>query len=521
MNEFYLNSEDISLSSSTYSTTNSNSDEYYYTPNLISNENSNHFKNLIDQDNKDNMTSGDNSMNLLIDKYSRNMNANLDDSNNKEIFLNSINFLIYLKEPWKLTNSCVEEVINCLNRLNEIDLKSTCIITFDYLDDSTKSSFIDIIVEYFKYIYENLKESMNKYGGSFVKKDLLNINVTSQTNDFIKRIDIFYKFSLLMWSWADKSFDFCVKFQEAKGIRAIFRFLNDELLIDNIINSIKLYGANKYCCGTNKMYKSCYKLALTIRSMIGSIHNLSRHEQIFKYEWRDMNCFNCLIGLVYKFNQLPKLNIRLLAYFALINLYKKNLNPEFAANLVELSLVLSEVIDLVDKCSKMIATNDEKLKRKSFRVTPFSENLTEITVISSRETEWRLTELINFLINVSSIDNDYKYCIYEKHSLKNSIKLILFNGNLIEKQYGLMMLWKLTLDLRVSRLVRNDFNLYSFLIGLSLNKFVKDKNILKYSNLILFLVDNYDFENLDNIKQKKRSSSFRFYNIDDSNTIRL
>jgi hypothetical protein len=254
--------------------------------------------------------------------------------------------------------------------------------------------------------------------------------------------------------------------------------------------------------------------------MIGTIHNLSKHEHIFKYEWRDLNAFNCLLTMANKFNELPELNVRLLAYFSIINLHKKNLNGDVLVKLNDLSSVINDVIDLIDACSKLIAINDEKLIRKSFKLNSFSEYLTEITIICSKDTEWRLTELIMFLINVCSTNNDTKYGIYENFAMKNSLKMILFNGNVVEKEYALLLLWKLTLEPRVAKLVKLDISLYSFLVGLSLNKHIRDKSILKYSNLILYLVDNNDnnhnIHHTLNMNNIKIDDSFNFNDPDTS-----
>lgn len=114
-----------------------------------------------------------------------------------------------------------------------------------------------------------------------------------------------------------------------------------------------------------------------------------------------------------------------------------------------------------------------------------------ISVVASRDVIWRLTELLLFLTKLADSSIEIiKYELYERHSLKAYLSRILFNGNSIEKEYALKLLWKLSLDKHVADSIRNDLNLYSFLVGLSMNQFNRNRILIKYANCILFALNN-------------------------------
>lgn len=134
--------------------------------------------------------------------------------------------------------------------------------------------------------------------------------------------------------------------------------------------------------------------------------------------------------------------------------------------------------------------------------------------MASRDTVWRLTELISFLTKLIDLtaaegrdDSRLKYDLYERHSLKSYLNRILFNGNSIEKEYALKLLWKMSLERRVADSIRADLNLYSFLVGLSMNEFNRNRMLIKYSNCILFALSNNNC-NLNNNNGNNVSETF-------------
>ena len=93
-----------------------------------------------------------------------------------------------------------------------------------------------------------------------------------------------------------------------------------------------------------------------------------------------------------------------------------------------------------------------------------------IAVVQERDTVWKLSELMRFLINVGQLDKRMLYVMYETYACKTYVKQLLFNGNLIEMEWSLRLLWHMAyLDERVLGLVADDFALCSFIAGLTLS----------------------------------------------------
>ena len=161
-------------------------------------------------------------------------------------FLNTINFLIYLKDPYKICGeNCAQETLNSLNTLIELNLKYS--ITFDFLEFEKKKLITEILIDYLKFMYEHIKDCMAKYGCIYKKNNkfynnFYNLN-KSDKNFF--RLDILYKFSQIMWNWADKSPQFCFKFQELNGIRILFEYLNDNSLLLHLTTMNKIKQNNR------------------------------------------------------------------------------------------------------------------------------------------------------------------------------------------------------------------------------------------------------------------------------------
>jgi hypothetical protein len=158
--------------------------------------------------------------------------------------------------------------------------------------------------------------------------------------------------------------------------------------------------------------------------------------------------------------------------------------------------VMKRVIGLLRLGSAKLALDDSgagtNTQRRLYKLDA-EASLVEILIINSRDIVWRLTELVNFLIALTELDDKFKYemceCGADHASLQVYLNRILFNGNLTEKEHVLKLIWKLTSEPRVASAIKKDIDLYSYIIGLSLNMHNKSKNLLRYSNYILFALN--------------------------------
>lgn len=162
-----------------------------------------------------------NNSNTKLDNTMTNSNGSSSSSKRLECteFIDSVNFLIYLKDPSKLINNCTSETLNCLNKINAFNFKHSN-ASFDLLPYDTQKRFIQILSDYFQYIYEYLKENSSCSPRSLEPR----------------RFDILYKFSLILWSWTDRSVEFCLRLHDYHFIRVIFK-VADVLIDFNDVNN--------------------------------------------------------------------------------------------------------------------------------------------------------------------------------------------------------------------------------------------------------------------------------------------
>jgi hypothetical protein len=261
----------------------------------------------------------------------------------KNVLVDSIAYLIYLKNPWKLSSSNPAETINCLAKINDINFRYNN--TFDFLSHEKKLDFIEIMFDYLKYMHERLNENLQRDGLIIplrlplpvnnsvpVKPKFLILENSSKVANVAclnlpNELEILYKMTLCIWSWADKSSDFCLKVHDTKAIKVFFKFFANTSVVECLLEHVR----------TNNNY---FKLALTYRALVGAVHNLSRYHAVYPYEWHNLNSFCCLQTLAELFgSRFPNLDVQLLAYFALINLFNRDMNKlEQMADLKEVNL---------------------------------------------------------------------------------------------------------------------------------------------------------------------------------------
>ncbi len=403
------------------------------------------------------------------------------------IFLNSVNYILSLNDAWAIVKN-LTLVLKNLETISEINLKSD--FSFEWLTDDKKLKFIEIIIDFFKYSYENIKENIQNYN-LIIKYEN---NENNNNNNLLLtncKINTLLQFSLTTWHWASKSIYFCIKFHELNGLRILFKYINDNLLIFHLIEKLK-----QQTIKNNKYEKVYSNLALVYKSIAGTIHNLSKFEPNYRSIWHDLNAYQHLLNLANLFSDNKrKLDIDLLAYFSIVNLAK---NETDLISLNELNNYILKVVDLIQLAGFDMATNESQLiNRKLFKLTDRTD-VKEIAIVTSKEnTQWRLTELIEFMIRICDHCERFKLNTFENYtSLKLSMKQLLFNGNELEKEFILKLIWKLCLNSENTRLfLDNEKDVCSFIIGLSYNKLIQNVNILKYCDLILFLFETQQMVN--------------------------
>ena len=113
---------------------------------------------------------------------------------------------------------------------------------------------------------------------------------------------------------------------------------------------------------------------------------------------------------------------------------------------------------------------------------------------STEKTKWRLTELIQALIKLADLNAKFRLDIYDQTLF--SLKQIVFNGNEVEKEYALKLLWKFCFSEDLLNEIRQDLDLTSFLLGLTANKLNKSVNVMKYAEMVIYALKLEDTEHI-------------------------
>lgn len=92
-----------------------------------------------------------------------------------------------------------------------------------------------------------------------------------------------------------------------------------------------------------------------------------------------------------------------------------------------------------------------------------------------------------------SVNDFLKVDLYFKNEMNSHLRVIIFNGNDIERQYALVILWQLCFQITISKSLIKDTEFYRFIKKLSNEKHY-EKNISKYAGGLTWLLDNQSSE---------------------------
>jgi hypothetical protein len=400
------------------------------------------------------------------------MNQNL-----KATYLDSINLILNQKETWRLVNN-MNSVLKHLEKISEINLQIAS--SFDLLNKEKKSKFIRILIEFLNSSYEVIKQNICKS----------NLIISSEIEAL--RIAALFQLSCIIWHWSDDSNEFCIRMHNQNGLECIFKFINDNTFIFHLIEKLKQLNSSKQAESKMKKYAHIYKnLLLFFKSLVGCIHNLSKFEHLNKSRWQEVNAMSNLFKVVTlcfdELSSVDLMDIDLLAYFALVRIAKKKSDLDFLDD-----KYLIDITVLIKECGAKLALVGSNVERREYK---FSDhlNMEKVLVISSKEnTKWRLTELIEILVKLGDLNEKYKHEIFEMCVM--SLKHILFNGNEVEKEYVLKLLWRFCFNADLLDEIRHDSTLCSFIVGLSINNLLSNQNVFKYCDLILYFLNGNKFK---------------------------
>lgn len=86
----------------------------------------------------------------------------------------------------------------------------------------------------------------------------------------------------------------------------------------------------------------------------------------------------------------------------------------------------------------------------------------KVCCVNHMDTQWSLINILKALYHLS-VSDKLKYDIYFRHSLGKHLSIIIYNGNEVEQEYCLMVLWQLCFDKQIATDVANDAVLFSYI----------------------------------------------------------
>lgn len=104
------------------------------------------------------------------------------------------------------------------------------------------------------------------------------------------------------------------------------------------------------------------------------------------------------------------------------------------------------------------------------------------------DTEWSLINILKALYHLS-VSDKLKYDIYFRNGLNKCIRVIIYNGNDVEREYSVLLLWQLCFDKQIATDVLNDSDLYNYINALSSDTLV-DRGLQENAAGLVWVLKN-------------------------------
>ena len=255
---------------------------------------------------------------------------------------------------------------------------------------------------------------------------------------------------------------FCNKFIENNGLKILFDYVSNPILLQSYVKNSANVESSKFK-GIDE----------TLRYIMGSLVCLARVYSNYKKAWKECNA--AAIFLNYSNVTKSIADNKIYACMAIAFVAEE----EDIDTLPDLKDVIPDLVKLCAKAAKMIQEN-ENLIRNKIELDDSENEIAEVCVVRSgdneNDTQWSLVNLLKALYHLG-VHDKLKYEIYYKNHMNRYLKSIIYNGNYIEQEYSLNLLWQLCFDKQISNDVREDHIFYDFIENLSIPKGVLHKKL--------------------------------------------
>jgi hypothetical protein len=396
--------------------------------------------------------------------HSKNSSAYFDVGNQEsEITLNEcISYLNGIKDA----NIIISDD-KCFDKLDEI-----CNIAINmYMGDEaicttlSEKDFSDFLIKMLKTCLQPIKTLVKVFDGQRGRANLKNKRYSSEYLYFALRAYFFLNcVNRLIWYLTNFSTQFRIKFHEKDGSKLLLDYLSDHDFLSNC-KSFVIVG------------QDTDQIVPFFNSIIGSLHNLSK-----SFQFTDLKATDIILSFskIIRYNYENCNSCLMFSYMTLANI----LTDKEIDELPDTILIVKKLVDLISKCAEQLEKNTQSRVEIELEDGEFYD----VCIIHDNETHWDIVELLSSLYHIS-VNDKIKQKIFDEFNIKHFIEKIIFFGNYIEKEYSIRLLYQLSFDYNIAKLINSRKKLLTYIDHLLKEENIS-KNLADYCCGILWNIDN-------------------------------
>ena len=319
--------------------------------------------------------------------------------------------------------------------------------TLGSLEEAKLTKFVKFLISYLGNYLKNFEETIQNHE-------------SLKTNE---KIDFFNDIIYSTLNYTHSSRKFCEQFHKQNGLTIIFLCL--KVFFPKVLETkCKSYFSDQG------------------EKLAAILFNLSKSKDLFKKQWKKLNCLNYLCELANSIENIVPFNDIYLVIFGTIAFIIEDKDFKLVH---DIKRGISRFSDLIGECAKFLAL--KKPTRKEYKSLNDSTRVFKVHYLKNG---WNLIELLECMHRFSIVDK-LKYEIYNDFSLKSYLKQIIYDGNTFEKEFALKVLFELCSDDRVAEDVYKDFKLKQTIFALG--KIVTQKHLVEScSDIMVIFNEKYE-----------------------------
>ena len=367
-----------------------------------------------------------------------------------------------------LLKMSADEILKSRKALNILEIDYLNIFDIEKCNDDSFKKFIELSVNFCMHVYVTLIEDLKYFKPQKNKFQFVIYQIMS-------KIDALYTFTFLIQELTNRSAEFCIKFQKdnENSLKALLNFLTDEFILQMMINNKENMIIDLF-------------LDLHYRTICSSILNLSKVSDKIKKNWININASKKLMDLSKRFqNFKPPYN----EDFGLINIMTIGnvASDEDLNNFSVAPRLLASLIKRVEDLANGLEEKTSLIQR-----VKIEDNEIEHEFIVDSD-GYNLFECLQAFYKYS-INDKLKNSIYETFNIKPILKKVLINGNTSEQIYTYKLLNQLCFDKKIALDIGTDSETVNLMKDIQANSETVNKNLLKYVNGVMWLVNEENKE---------------------------